>query len=131
LPEVKLGLLPGAGGTQRLPRVVGVEKALAMIVTGNPISGTEAAQVGLVDALMDREGLEPVLEWARGMTERRRVRDREEKLQPARDDPGLIDRVAAPLLKASGAAAPRACVQSVRNAATMPFDEGAAAERRL
>ena len=59
------------------------------------------------------------------------MRDRDEKLQPARDDPGLIDRVAAPLLKASGAAAPRACVESVRDAVTMPFDEGAADERRL
>src|SRR3954453_12777858 len=53
LPEVKLGLLPGAGGTQRLPRVVGVEKALAMIVSGNPIGSAEAAEIGLVDALLE------------------------------------------------------------------------------
>src|SRR5438876_11247756 len=49
LPEVKLGILPGAGGTQRLPRVVGVEKALSMIVSGDPIGAEEALRVGLVD----------------------------------------------------------------------------------
>ena len=131
LPEVKLGLLPGAGGTQRLPRVVGVEKALTMIVTGNPVRGAEAAEIGLVDALLEGEYPAKAVEWASGLTERRRVRDRDAKLQPARDDPGLIDRLAAPLLKASGAAAPRACVEAVRNAVTMPMDEGLKAERRL
>ena len=58
LPEVKLGLLPGAGGTQRLPRVVGIEKALSMIVSGNPVSGKEAAEIGLVDALLRMGGWE-------------------------------------------------------------------------
>ena len=53
LPEVKLGLLPGAGGTQRLPRVVGPAKAVQMIVTGEPINGDEGLKVGLVDGLFD------------------------------------------------------------------------------
>ena len=131
LPEVKLGLLPGAGGTQRLPRVVGVEKALSMIVTGTPIGATDAAACGLADALLSGPYPDAAVEWARNTPERRRVRDREDHLEPARADPGLIDRVAAPLLKASGAQAPRACVESVRNAVTLPFDEGAAAERHL
>ncbi len=131
LPEVKLGLLPGAGGTQRLPRIVGIEKALAMIVTGNPIGAKEAAECGLVDALLDGAYPDAAVEWARGMKDRRRVRDREDALEPARADPGLIDRIAAPLLKASGAAAPRACVESVRGAVTMAFDEGLANERQL
>ncbi len=129
LPEVKLGILPGAGGTQRLPRVVGVEKALSMIVTGNPIGGAEAAAIGLADALLEGAYPDAAVAWARQGVEKRRVRDRDEKLQPARDDPGLIDRVAAPLLKASGAASPRACVESVRNAVTLPFGEGQAGER--
>jgi 3-hydroxyacyl-CoA dehydrogenase len=123
--------LPGAGGTQRLPRVVGVEKALSMIVSGNPIGGKEAAAIGVVDALLEGAYPEAAVEWARGLTGRRRVRDRDEKLLPAREDVGLVDRAAAPLLKGSGASAPRACVQSVRNAVTMSFEEGAAAERRL
>ncbi len=131
LPEVKLGLLPGAGGTQRLPRVVGVEKALSMIVTGTPISAKDAAACGLADALLTGAYPDAAVEWARNLPERRRVRDREDQLEPARADPGLIDRIAAPLLKASGASAPRACVESVRAAVTMPFDDGAANERRL
>ncbi len=131
LPEVKLGLLPGAGGTQRLPRLVGIEKALTMIVTGNPIGGAEAAKCGLVDALLDGAYPDAAVGWARNVTERRRVQDRDDMLAPARADTGLIDRVAAPLLKASGAAAPCACVESVRGAVTMPFAEGLANERRL
>ena len=132
LPEVKLGILPGAGGTQRLPRVVGVEKALGMIVTSTPIGGAEAAAIGLADALLEGDYPAKAFEWARRGVEKRRVQDRDEKLQPARDDPGLIDRLAAPLLKAAGgAASPRACVESVRNAVTLPFDAGQAAERKL
>jgi 3-hydroxyacyl-CoA dehydrogenase len=131
LPEVKLGLLPGGGGTQRLPRVVGVEKALNMIVTGNPVGPDEALKIGLVDAVLEGAYPDAAIAWARGPVDHRRVRDRTEMLQPARDDPGLIDRVAAPLLKASGAMAPRVCVESVRAAVTMPFDDGAANERRL
>ena len=53
VPEVKLGLLPGAGGTQRLPRVAGVEKALQMAATGNPISAKDAFDCGLVDRLIE------------------------------------------------------------------------------
>ncbi len=85
----------------------------------------------MIDALLEGDYPAAAVEWARNLTERRRVRDRDEKLLPAREDVGLVDRAAAPLLKGSGAAAPRSCVQSVRNAVTMSFDEGAAAERRL
>jgi len=131
LPEVKLGLLPGAGGTQRLPRVAGVEKALSMIVTGTPIGAADAQAAGVVDLVTDGPYPGAAVAYARTVTDRRRVRDREDKLEPARTDPGLIDRIAAPLLKASGAQAPRACVESVRAAVQMPFDEGAANERRL
>jgi 3-hydroxyacyl-CoA dehydrogenase len=55
LPEVKLGIVPGAGGTQRLPRLIGVEKALQMIVSGAPIDAEEALAVGLVDRLVDAD----------------------------------------------------------------------------
>lgn len=131
LPEVKLGLLPGGGGTQRLPRIAGVEKALAMIVTGTPVGAAEALAMGLVDAVLEGEFLAAAIAWAAGDVPKRRVRDRDEALQPARDDAGLIDRVAAPLLKASGAAAPRQCVEAVRGAVTLPFEAGLANERRL
>ncbi len=131
LPEVKLGLVPGAGGTQRLPRILGVEKALQVIVSGTPMPAKEALACGLVDAVLDGAYPGEAVNFARGVTERRRVRDREDKLQPAREDPGLIDRAAAPLLKGNGAASPRACVECVRAAVTLPFDQGLATERRL
>ena len=131
LPEVKLGILPGAGGTQRLPRVVGVETALSMIVTGNPVGTEEAARIGLVDAVLDGPYPGAAVAWAREHAPRRRVRDREDRLEAARADPGLVDRSAAPLLKGLGAQAPRACVESVRAAVTLPFDEGIANERRI
>ena len=131
LPEVKLGLLPGGGGTQRLPRVVGVEKALSMIVSGNPVSADEAAAIGLADAVLDGAYPDAAVAWARSHAERRLVRDRDDKLQPAKDDPALIDRVAAPLLKTTGAQAPRTCVEAVRGAVAMPFEDGLMNERRL
>ena len=130
LPEVKLGLLPGAGGTQRLPRVVGLERALSMIVTGNPIGAAEAHAAGLLDAVMD--GPYPDAAVAYAMTAQRRpVRDRDEHLAAARQDPGLIDRLAAPLLRSTQAQAPRQCVEAIRAATTMPMDAGLANERRL
>ena len=133
LPEVKLGLLPGGGGTQRLPRLVGPEKALAMIVTGTPVDTAEALAIGLIDAILEGESPAAAIAWARSNPNlpHRRVRDRDEALQPARDNPALIDGLAAPLLKATGAQAPRHCVEAVRGAVTLPFDEGLANERRL
>ncbi|WP_407569148.1 3-hydroxyacyl-CoA dehydrogenase NAD-binding domain-containing protein [Deinococcus altitudinis] len=69
LPEVKLGVLPGAGGTQRLPRVVGVQKALEMMVSGNPIRAEEAMQVGLIDELIDGDLLTGAVAFARAHTD--------------------------------------------------------------
>ncbi len=129
LPEVKLGLLPGAGGTQRLPRVVGLERAIGMILTGNPLGASEALQSGLLDAVLDGPYPEAAAAFAMN-AKRRPVRDRDEHLAPARADPAMIDRLAAPYLKANPAAAPRGCLESIRNAVTLPFDEGLAAERR-
>ena len=130
LPEVKLGLLPGAGGTQRLPRVVGVEKALTMIVTGTPIGAADALAVGLLDAVLDGPYPDAAIAYAR-TAQRRPVRDRTDHLVAAQKDPALLDRLAAPLLRGSKAAAPRQCVEAIRAATTMPLDQGLAEERRL
>ena len=65
LPEVKLGLLPGAGGTQRLPRVVGPAKAVQMIVSGDPIKGDEGLKVGLVDGLFEGDPANAGVEFAK------------------------------------------------------------------
>src|ERR1700732_4599809 len=82
LPEVKLGLLPGAGGTQRLPRLVGPEKALQMIVTGEPIGATEAREDGIIDEIVDGDLTAGAIDFARGVVREggplRLLRDREE-----------------------------------------------------
>src|SRR5574339_832325 len=86
VPEVKLGLLPGAGGTQRLPRVAGVEQALAMAATGNPISAKQACDVGLVDRLIEGELIPHAVGYAEEVRDIRplpRSSERDEKLQEA------------------------------------------------
>src|SRR5262249_61993271 len=95
LPEVKLGLLPGAGGTQRLPRLVGPEKALRMIVTGEPIGASEALALGVVDDIAEGDLVSAAIAFAgRAVAEHhalQRVRDRDEKLAPIRADPHPFD----------------------------------------
>src|SRR5277367_1810883 len=79
LPEVKLGLLPGAGGTQRLPRLIGIEAALGVIVLGDPVPATQAAKTGVIDKIIEGDLLEGALDYARGLAARkaplRKVRD--------------------------------------------------------
>ena len=94
LPEVNLGLLPGGGGTQRLPRVVGAEKGLQMVTSGVPIGAEEALQSGLVDRIVDGDLKAGALEFASEVVaaagELIRIRDRDDKLQSARDNPELF-----------------------------------------
>jgi 3-hydroxyacyl-CoA dehydrogenase len=130
LPEVKLGILPGAGGTQRLPRLIGPVAALQAIVSGSMIPVAEAG--ALIDAVCV-DGAAAVA-FARGKIGAPlvRVRDRDDGLAAARANPALLDAAAAPLLKrARGQRAPAACVEAVRAAVTLPFDEGLALERKL
>ncbi len=133
LPEIKLGLLPGAGGTQRLPRVLGVEKALGVIISGDPLTGTKAAEGGLLDALLPAEGdfIAAAVSWARAHAAEKRVLSRGDgKLAEARADAGLLDRAAKGLLeRARARLAARACVEAVRAALDKPFTEGQAFER--
>jgi 3-hydroxyacyl-CoA dehydrogenase len=133
LPEVKLGILPGAGGTVRLPRVVGPEKAVAMIVSGTPIGAFEAEQLGLVDALVDDLVPEAVA-FAREAAETNRplvaIRNRDARIDAARADMSGFEKAAAEATKkARGLEAPIACAEAVRNAITMGFDDALAAER--
>src|SRR5438067_2364269 len=82
-PEVKLGLLPGAGGTQRLPRVAGVRQALEMCATGNPIGASQAVDCGLVDRLAERELLAEAVAFAEEVSDARplpRSSERQDKL---------------------------------------------------
>lgn len=133
LPEVKLGLLPGAQGTQRLPRVIGVNEALKIIVTGNPIKAREAHKLGLFNELVEGDVLESAVAFARKAVAENRplvsTRNSDDKL--AYDEAGFNAAAAELTARARGLEAPFACVEAVRNAATMPFEQGVAAEREL
>ena len=132
LPEVKLGLLPGAGGTQRLPRVVGAAQALDMVTSGTPIGARAAAEKGLVDALAPEDGLLAfAVDYARRAVAEgkplRRIRD-----MSVQAEPGLFDSFRrANAKKFRGFEAPEKNIQCIEAATTQPFDEGEQTERRL
>ena len=137
LPEVRLGLLPGAGGTQRLPRLVGVARALEMVVGGDPVSAPAAFGTGLVDRLAeegDVEGglVEAAVALAQELADEGALRRVSQLEVPGGADTAAVE---AWLAKAgrrlAGQDAPAACVEAVRAAATLPFAEGCALERRL
>ena len=128
-PEVKLGLLPGAGGTQRLPRVVGIKNALDMVVLGNPIPAKAAAEMGLVDKVVGEDSLEAdAIAFAREIAGTRpipRVRDR-----TVEADPAAVEAFRkAHGRKLRGFDAPEACIACVVAAGEKPFDDGIAFER--
>jgi 3-hydroxyacyl-CoA dehydrogenase len=131
LPEVKLGLLPGAGGTQRLPRLIGPEKALKMIVTGDPVGAHEALEDGIVDEIVDGDLTQGAIAFARRVVAEgrplRRVRDRDDRLVAE----GFADAAETLTRRLRGREAPAACVEAVRNAIVLPFDEGLKREGEL
>ena len=137
LPEVNLGLLPGAGGTQRLPRVVGVERALEMMTGGKPVGATQALEWGLVDALTGETSLESdAIKFARRVLTDgqalRRVRDRDDKLIEARSTPELFANFRAQHARSfRGFAAPENIIKAVEAAVQLPFEAGLAREREL
>lgn len=136
LPEVKLGLLPGAGGTQRLPRLIGLRKALPFITGGEQMTAEDAFAIGLVDAVFDGDIVERALSHARELVEKkippRRVSELTTALDLSRAEIGTFEEEAAALLKkARGLEAPAACIEAIRNAVNLPLAEGLAAERAL
>ncbi|MGZ8391135.1 MAG: 3-hydroxyacyl-CoA dehydrogenase NAD-binding domain-containing protein [Rhodoplanes sp.] len=134
LPEIKLGLIPGAGGTQRLPRLVGVEKGLAMILSGDLIPVEEAHAAGLVDAIVDDPDAGAVA-FAREIAQRRplpRARDKVDGIASFVANPAAFDAIAAPFLKrAKGLNAPAAAIDAIRGGLTLTFDEALARERAI
>ena len=133
LPEVKLGILPGAGGTQRLPRVIGVEPALSMIVTGDPIPAKKAHELGLVDALVGEQSLEAdAVAFARSVIGQPLPVSRNRTDKIANADKSVLEsfqKANARLFK--GFEAPKACLKAVEAAITLPYAEGVALERSL
>lgn len=128
VPEVKLGLLPGAGGTQRLPRVVGIEAAAAMTSTGDPIPATKAKELGLVDELAGEDSLvQDAIAFARA-----KIADgpRPTRERAVFGDVGAIEQLKAANAKRwRGFEAPYANLACVEAATRLPFDEGLAFER--
>ncbi len=137
VPEVKLGLLPGAGGTQRLPRIVGVEKALEMTAFGEHIGAKQCAEMGLIDALVDEGKLrDGAVAFARKIVAEKRplkkVRDLTDKIDAAKGKPEIF----AAFRKANakrfrGFEAPEANIKCIEAAVNQPFDEGLKTERKL
>ena len=137
LPEVKLGLLPGGGGTQRLPRIVGAEKALEIMVGGDPITAPRALELGMIDALA-REGSlqDDAIAFARKLVAEGRpllqVRDRQDKIAADRGNPSLFDDFRRKNARAlRGFKAPENIIRAAQAALELPFDEGMKREREL
>jgi 3-hydroxyacyl-CoA dehydrogenase len=136
LPEVKLGLLPGAGGTQRLPRVVGAQKALQMIVSGDPIGADEALKVGLIDEIVDGDLTAAGVAFAgKVLAEKRplkKIRDLTDKIAPAKGKPEIFAEFRKSVARQTrGFRAPENCIKAVEAAVELPFDQGIKREREL
>ncbi|WP_291429506.1 3-hydroxyacyl-CoA dehydrogenase NAD-binding domain-containing protein [Deinococcus sp.] len=128
LPEVKLGVLPGAGGTQRLPRVVGAAKALDMMLSGNPIGATEAGQLGLIDRVIDGDLLAGAVEFAREMAGARPLPRISERSVPGAT-PDVFAAARQSIQKTHrGQLSPALIVDLAEMAATVPFAQGWDAE---
>jgi 3-hydroxyacyl-CoA dehydrogenase len=132
LPEVKLGLLPGAGGTQRVPRLAGAGPALELILSGNPIPAARAAEIGLVDRVVSGDLLEEAKAYADELVKSGALVRRASELQAEKPDDSVFEAAAANLARrARGQTAPPRIVECVRNATTMTFADGLKREREL
>ena len=137
LPEVNLGLLPGAGGTQRLPRIVGVEKALEMMTSGQHVPAAQCLAMGLVDELAQEGKLrEGALAFARKIVAEgrplKKVRDSNDKVEAARGHPEIFaDFRKANARKFRGFLAPEYNIRCIEAAVNQPFEEGLRTERKL
>ena len=137
LPEVKLGILPGGGGTQRLPRLIGVEAALEAITSGTPFSAKAAKGLGVIDEIVDEADLRGgAVAFAKRVVadgaKLRKVRDLDDKIALARGKPEIFtDFAKANARKFRGFEAPAKCIEAIKGAVDLPFDEGEKNERRL
>ncbi len=134
LPEVKLGLLPGAGGTQRLPRLIGAEKALDFILSGDPIPGPVARELGIVDEVADGDIVDAGIAFARNIVAQgspiKRVRDESDKLEADRGNAELFDNARKQAARRMRKRfAPEMIIQCVEAAVNLgDFDAGMAVE---
>ena len=137
LPEVNLGLLPGAGGTQRLPRVVGVEKALQMVTSGQHVPASRCLEMGLVDELADEDKLlEDSISFAKKIVSEKRpllkISEMNEKVEAAKGNENLFKDFRASIARrARGFLAPEYNIQCIEAAVNKSFKDGIKVERKL
>jgi 3-hydroxyacyl-CoA dehydrogenase len=135
-PEVNLGIIPGAEGTQRLPRLVGVEKAIELCVTGKPVPASEARRLGLIDQIVEQDLVAGAAAFARAMAARPgpapKTSDRVDKLGTP-ESAGPLLAVGRALARKSrrNQTAPLAVVDAIEAAVALPFDQGRLREREL
>jgi 3-hydroxyacyl-CoA dehydrogenase len=132
LPEVKLGILPGSGGTQRLPRVIPVHEAARMMILGDPIPAAKAKELGLVDEIVSGDLREAGVAYAKKLVAEgkgpRRIRDLPPKVEG--DQKALLEAVPEQAAKSAGGnPAPAEIAKCIHAAVTLPFDEGRKVER--
>ena len=133
-PEVKLGIIPGAAGTQRLPRLAGVAKAVEMCVSGNPVKAEEALKFGIIDRIIEGDLLAGAVAFAREVAGKPapKTRERNEKLGNATDNALIFSSARETAAKKQrGLLAPVAAVSAVEAATRMPFEEGCKTEQKL
>src|SRR5579863_7904926 len=133
-PEVKLGIIPGAGGTQRLPRLVGVAKAVEMCAEGKPVSARQAATLGLIDRLIEGDLLAGAVAFAREVADwpAPKTRKRSEELATAAENSPIFTAARdATGKKQRGMKAPLAAIDAVEAATRLSFEEGCQTEAKL
>jgi 3-hydroxyacyl-CoA dehydrogenase len=137
LPEVNIGLVPGAGGTQRLPRLIGVQAALDMMCSGSPMKAADGLKQGLLEALVpEGELAEAAVSFAKNVVAQnrplRQVRELTDKIEAARGHPEIFSEFRCTNAKKfRGFAAPECVIQCVEAAVSLPFEEGLALEHKL
>jgi 3-hydroxyacyl-CoA dehydrogenase len=135
LPEVKIGLIPGAGGTQRLPRAVGADRALRMIASGEPIGADDALKKGLIERIVPNTSFQGVLDFAHEVADTMplpKLRSRAPQLPSGIEAASFFAGARVQVARESrGLTAPLKCVDAVEAAVLRPFDEGLAFERQL
>ncbi|MGH6663225.1 MAG: enoyl-CoA hydratase/isomerase family protein, partial [Rhodospirillales bacterium] len=132
LPEIKLGIIPGAGGTQRLPRLIGAEQALTIILSGDPIGPDEARKLGILDAVADGDLVAAAVAFAEARVADGSPMRKTSELKASAPPGGFFaDQRKKVARRARGLIAPGRCIDAVENAFILPFADGMKREREL
>src|SRR5262245_37973287 len=133
-PEVLLGIIPGAGGTQRLPRLCGAELALQMSTDGKPVPAPKAKSAGIIDAIIEGELLHGAIAFAKSRAAAHEIRKTREiaiDAETSRRGVGACHNMRSTFKAAKGVRAPFAAIDAIEAAMTLPFDQGSLREREL